>query len=121
MEENLSFGTGPLSEATPELVSQDRRAGGESRQASEHRQILRSAQMGAGSNAGPHFSMRATLFLIIARPGRAADPRGALALPRDASNVPDLSGRVYALVGGCRVDYLRMEPLRAIGGAGSPP
>ena len=64
MEENLSFGTGPLSEATPELVSQDRRAGGESRQASEHRQILRSAQMGAGSNAGPHFSLSCLVAFI---------------------------------------------------------
>jgi hypothetical protein len=48
---------GPRLEATPELVSQDRRAGGESHQASEHRQILSSVQVGAGSNAGPHFCL----------------------------------------------------------------
>ena len=45
-------------EATPELVSQDRGAGDlRVTKADEHRRILRSAQMGAGSNAGPHFSL----------------------------------------------------------------
>ena len=51
------FGLGSISEATPELVSQDRGAGDlRVTKADEHRRILRSAQMGAGSNAGPHFS-----------------------------------------------------------------
>ena len=54
------FGLGSISEATPELVSQDRGAGDlRVAKADEHRRILRSAQMGAGSNAGPHFSLGA--------------------------------------------------------------
>ena len=85
-----------ISEATPELVSQDR--GAEDLrvdQADEHRQILRSAQMGAGSNAGPHFSLGATSFARCARlPGasiatieRAAGAACESSGPA-ASNVP---------------------------------
>ena len=55
---NPSSDWDPRAEATPELVSQDRGAGDlRVTKADEHRQILRSAQMGAGSNAGPHFSL----------------------------------------------------------------
>ena len=71
-------------EATPELVSQDRGAGDlRVGQADEHRRILRSAQMGAGSNAGPHFSFGAMLWVSLGElrvPGRALrSPRRALA------------------------------------------
>jgi hypothetical protein len=53
---NPSSDWDPRAEATPELVSQDRGAGDlRVTKADEHRRILRSAQMGAGSNAGPHF------------------------------------------------------------------
>ena len=55
---NPSSDWDPRPEATPELVSQDRGAGDlRVAKADEHRRILRSAQMGAGSNAGPHFSL----------------------------------------------------------------
>ena len=56
-----------MSDATPELVSQDRGAGDlRVANADEYRRILRSAQMGAGSNAGPHFSLGRGLFLVRA-------------------------------------------------------
>ena len=53
-------------EATPELVSQDRGAGDlRVAKADEHRRILRSAQMGAGSNAGPHFACAVLRFSYL--------------------------------------------------------
>ena len=64
-ERNPSPDWDPWTEATPELVSQDRGAGDlRVAKADEHRRILRSAQMGAGSNAGPHFSLGASLPVV---------------------------------------------------------
>ncbi len=76
---NPSSDWDPRPEATPELVSQDRGAGDlRVAKADEHRRILRSAQMGAGSNAGPHFSLWRGCGQAPCRgrrPGCPPDPR----------------------------------------------